>query len=125
MTLTVIAFTVAVIGITFGIRCYVELWRWAKQCQNARIVVGHKKRVQIDAPLVDWLAWANQLNDDQKGRGRIVYRNGYTAVAIMRPDAPVASRAMLRRIRQTINARRSRNAPAPPEPAREKKAVAA
>lgn len=80
-----ISLVAGVTGVAFGTRCYIELHRWAKQCQNARIAIAHKKRVQIDAPLTDWIGWANQLNDDQKERGRIVYRNGYVAVAILRP----------------------------------------
>lgn len=117
-TLAVLGYVVGILGFAFGVKCYLELWRWAKQCQRARIVIAHKKRVQIDAPLTDWLAWANQLGGDQKERGRVVYTSSYTRVAILRPERPMAARVLFGRIRQTLSARRSRTAPptVPTEP---------
>lgn len=82
--LDVIALTVGVLGTAFGARCYLELWRWAKQCQNARIVIAHKRKVQLQAPLVEWLAWANQLGKDEASHGRTVYRFANASVSIAR-----------------------------------------
>jgi hypothetical protein len=77
---------VAVVSVVFGAVCYREARKWAKQCRNARIVVAHKRRVKLNAPLVDWLTWANSLDQDESSTGRIVYLNDKTSVAIVRPD---------------------------------------
>lgn len=76
---------VVVLALAFAGRCYLELHRWARQCQGARIAIAHKRRVQLDAPLVEWLEWANMLGADEASRGRIIYRNGAVSVAILKP----------------------------------------
>lgn len=86
MLLDALAVGIGVTGLVYGTRCYLELRKWAKQCQNARIVVAHKRRVKLNAPLVDWLTWANSLDQDESSTGRIVYLNDKTSVAIVRPD---------------------------------------
>lgn len=84
--LDILAIGAGIIGLAFGIRCYLELRKWARQCQNARIVVSHKRRIKLNAPLVDWLTWANSLDKDDSATGRIVYTADKTQVAIIRPD---------------------------------------
>lgn len=94
------AIVFGVLGIAFGLRCYLELWRWARQCQNAKIAIAHNRRVQINAPLSEWLAWANQLTRDEASTGRVVYRNNKVSVAILRPKNESSLRAALRRVRK-------------------------
>ena len=101
---------VAALAILFAVRCYLELYRWAKQCQRAEIAIAYNKRVQLRAPLVEWLGWANSLMGDDASRGRVVYRNGKVTIAILRPRVPGrAARAIMR-----IRRRRSGSAPAGP-----------
>ena len=110
MTLvTIIAFTFGAVGILFGIRCYVELWRWAKQCQRAQIAVAYKQRVKLSAPLVEWLLWVNQLRDADSN-GRVVYRMGGTSVAIVKGATPPSR---IRRALRTGTRRRKSTATPP------------
>jgi hypothetical protein len=95
MVLEVICGVLALLGVLFGLRCYVELWRWAKQCQGARILVATSGKVQINAPLVDWLGWANQLEADEAVKGRVVYLNGKVKVAILKRPIPPHRSAIL------------------------------
>lgn len=91
--ITVGSLIVAVLAITFAIRCYRELWKWARQCQYARIIVAHKNRVRLNAPLIEWLLWCNQLDQDKDANGRMVYSLGGTSVSIVKksgvPDGAV------------------------------------
>lgn len=101
-------------GVLFGLACYRELHKWARQCQNARIAVAHKRRVQLNAPLTEWLQWANALNRDESSTGRVIYRNGHVTVAILRPKSPSRIRTTLADVR---NARRRKRVPTGPAPA--------
>lgn len=73
-----------VLGTAYGITCYYKLWQWARQCQQARIVVAFKGRVTLNAPLLEWLLWCNMLDKDDSTNGRVVYRNASTSVAIIK-----------------------------------------
>ena len=75
-------------GICFGLRCYRELYKWARQCQHARIAIAYKRRVQLQAPLVEWVKWCNQLDKDKDSHGRVVWRQGYASVAITKAVYP-------------------------------------
>lgn len=77
-----IAFGLA--GIAFGARCYWELKKWARQCQGLRIAVSFKRRVVLQAPLVEWLLWGNLLDKDKDSNGRVVYKMGGTTIAIIK-----------------------------------------
>ncbi len=90
---------VTVLALLFAFRCWLELRKWARQCQRARIAVAYKQRVTLEAPLVDWLNWANMLGADQASRGRVVFRGGHVSVAILKPRPPAVTveRPSLRR----------------------------
>lgn len=81
-----VAYGVGLLGVALAVRYYLELRKWARQCQNARIVISHKRRVRLNAPLTDWLVWANSLGRDETMTGRIIYTADKTQVAIIRPD---------------------------------------
>lgn len=81
--LALIGFVCGMIGLMFGLRCYLELWRWARQCQGAQIAIARKRKVQLSAPLVEWLLWCNNLEGRDES-GRVVYRNGDVTVAVIR-----------------------------------------
>lgn len=106
-TLDIIAFTFGALGFVFAGVCYRELWKWAKQCQNARIAIAHNKRVQINAPLTEWLTWANMLTKDESSAGRVVYRNAKVSVAILRPRTASRARVAIGRVRSARHRRRT------------------
>lgn len=99
---------IGLLGFAFGARAYYELWRWAKQCQRARVAIAYNRRVQLDAPLTEWLEWSNALRS-QKETGRMVYRNGKMSVSVLAPKHE--PKTTVKTIRQT-RLRRKRKAPA-------------
>lgn len=88
---------VTCMAILFAARCYRELWRWARQCQNAQIAIAYKRKVKIVAPLVEWLLWCNRLDAERDIGGRTIYSLGGTDVALIRGDVSV-KRSILRSI---------------------------
>jgi hypothetical protein len=77
----------AALGWLVALRVYVELRRWARQCQKARIAIFYKRKATLNAPLVEWLNWCNSLDADEQTRGRVVYRGSHVSVAILKPEA--------------------------------------
>jgi hypothetical protein len=89
MTWTLISVSaIAVAALGYCGRLYLELWRWARQCQHARIAVSYKGKVQLQAPILEWILWANQLDLDKDSNGRVVWRSDKTAVAIAKKVVP-------------------------------------
>jgi len=75
---------VGIIGLAFALRCYVELYRWAKLLQGGRIAIARKGRVRLQAPLTEWALWVRNMGKDDDN-GRVIYRDGNTSVAILKP----------------------------------------
>lgn len=114
MVINLICVVITVLSLAFAARCYFELWKWARQCQYARIVIAYKRKVKLQAPLVEWLLWVNQLSKDKDSQGRVVYSMGSTSVAITKAAMPPG------KIRQTVKSmRRSKTTPPPKSVARE------
>lgn len=107
-----LAYAFGVLGILFGARCYLELWRWARHCQRAKVAIAYNRRVQITAPLTEILAWANQLDDDERSKGRVFYRNGKVAVAVLRPDVKRETTTTARTFRRIRRRKRKESVPA-------------
>ena len=84
--LGIIGLVVGCLGFWYGIHCYYELWKWARQCQNTRIAIAYKRRVKSDMPLTEYLLWANQLDRDKDAKGRVIYQIGGTAIAFRKTD---------------------------------------
>lgn len=105
--LAIIAFAFGVVAIAFGISCYVQLYKWARECQGARIAIAYKGKVQMNAPLVEWMLWTRMLKGKEEN-GRVVYRNGQVTVAILKrpPRRTVRQRWTIRR-----NQRQTKSAP--------------
>jgi len=78
---------------------YMELRRWAHQAQHCRIAIAYNRRVMLEAPIVEWLEWANLLRRDQS-TGRIVYRAHKVSVSVLAPRAET-SRAQTKVEKQT------------------------
>lgn len=83
--LSIISLIVGVTGVAFGAKCYHELWKWARLCQRGRIVIAYNRRVQLNAPLTEWLEWTRMLKGDERSTGRVVYRANKMSVAILCP----------------------------------------
>lgn len=85
--MTIVDIISVAFGVT-GVACacwfYSELWKWAKQCQGARIAVAYKRKVVLDAPIKDYLIWTNQLDQDKHSNGRTIYANGGTRIALIK-----------------------------------------
>lgn len=100
-----IALGIGVFGILFGLNCYRELWKWAKQCQRGRIVIAYNRRVQLDASLAEVLAWISQLQK-QEAKGREIYRVHKMSVSILK-DSKVGTQAKTT-VKTLRDSRRSR-----------------
>jgi hypothetical protein len=112
MIALIIGGVVGVLGVGFGARCYLELYKWARQCQRARIAVAYNNRVQLQAPLVEWLGWINQLDGDDASNGRVIYRNQKMSVSILKRPMPPARFDVLGAI-QHVRGARQRGTAAP------------
>lgn len=108
MILEVGSIVIGVAGVLFGLRCYYELWKWARECQYSRIAIAYKRKVKLQAPLVEWLLWIRKLNEDKDSSGRVIYSLGGTSVAITRTTIPPS------KIRLRLRALRRRKVQAPP-----------
>lgn len=95
-----------VLGVLWGVNCYVHLWKWARLCQGANIAIAYNRRVQLNAPLSDWLIWCRQLEGDEKTTGRTVYRNGKMSVSILKPKASISGKTTIRKIRRFRRAKK-------------------
>lgn len=108
MTYAAIGFGVA--GILFGLNCYIHLWKWARMCQRANIAIAYNRKVQLNAPLIEWLTWCRQLEGDEKSRGRTVYRNGKVSVVILSPKAATTAKTTLIKTRRFFRAKKATTA---------------
>lgn len=95
------------LSLLFAARCYRELWKWAKMCQRAHIVIATKGRVQIDASLAEWLGWANQLKGSE-ANGRVVYRNLKVSVAILKQSKGTTAKTTAKTIRHSQRSRKEK-----------------
>lgn len=100
-----IAVGFGVLGVLFGLRCYLELWRWAKQCQRAQIVLAYNNKVRFRATLVEWLQWVNSL-DGTEENGRVVYQQFKFRAAIVKKG--VEAKTASETVQDIRNSRRSR-----------------
>lgn len=83
--LDIVSYAVAGVSLAWAALMYREARKWATQCRNARIAVSYNRRVKINAPLIDWLLWANSLKG-QDETGRVVFQAAKVSVAILRPN---------------------------------------
>lgn len=101
-----------VLGVAYGIRCYWELYKWARQCQNARIAISFKRKVRLQAPLVEWLLWANNVKKDKLATGQVVFSQANVSVAVVQADTPPG------KVRKAIRTARGRHGQTAPQQGR-------
>lgn len=85
--LSIMSIIVGILGVMFGLECYRRLHEWARLCQNGRIFIAYKNRVQLDAPITDFVQWTRMLKDDQNkvSTGRVIYHAKDVKVGLFRP----------------------------------------
>lgn len=84
MVIEAVLAVVAILGWACAVWFYVHLYRWARECQQARIVIAYKRKVTVDAPIVEWLLWIREANKDKTVGGRVIYQMSGTRVAILK-----------------------------------------
>lgn len=104
--MTYVPLVFGVLGILFGLKCYHELWKWAKQCQRAQIVIAYNKKVRLSASLSEWLGWVNQLPNDANGRA--VYHHNHTSVSILRKKPVMDAKTTVKTIRHSRRSRKNK-----------------
>lgn len=88
------------VGIGIGYLCLRRHRKWERQLRGARIAVAYKGKVKINAPLSDWLLWAQSLDADKTVTGRTVYKLGMTTVAILKPRSPEHGKATTKTVKE-------------------------
>jgi hypothetical protein len=91
LLLELVAFAAAGLGLLFGVSAWLLARRWARDCSTCRIIIARKGRVQLDAPLTEWLAWNRALPKRERSRGGIIFQANGIQVALARPKIGVAS----------------------------------
>lgn len=91
--LSLLSLLVGIVGFAYGLRCWLELRRWAHLIKYGRIVVAYKSKVKLNAPLQEWALWAKMAESDKSTNGRVIYTLGGTRIAILRksfvPDSRI------------------------------------
>lgn len=87
--LEILCLLVAVLGVAFAGRCYLELHRWARFVNSGRIIVSRKGRVVINNNVRDWVLWIRSLDHEKETGGRVLYSYNNTQVAIRKAIPPV------------------------------------
>lgn len=97
MTLAIVGVTFGIVGSAFGTICAIRLLQWERQLRGARIAIAYKGRVKLQAPLIDWLKWANSLDNDKTTTGRPIYKANATTVVILKRRPPVKAKTITRK----------------------------
>lgn len=83
--LTILLDILGIMGWLVALVCARQLYRWERQLTGARLRVSFKGRTQMTPRLIDWLRWANTLQGDKRVNGQVVYKQGGTTIAIVKP----------------------------------------
>lgn len=84
MILSGLSIIFGILGITFGIACYLNTRRWAHLCKRSRIVIAYNRRVKLNATLLEFIDWITSLDDG--ARGREIFRGNKVSVSIVKQD---------------------------------------
>lgn len=85
MVLELVLAGVTLLALVLAANCYWLARRWSHDCAECRIIIARKGRVQLDAPLVEWLAWNRALPRRERDRGGIIFQANGIQVALARP----------------------------------------
>lgn len=67
MAVVVLAFVAGFCAVLAG-WFYYQLWKWARDCQQATVVVGYKRKVVMSPTLVELLLWSRKVPKEQSGQ---------------------------------------------------------
>ena len=65
--------------------CAHKLYQWEHLLQQSRVAVSFKGKRQMTPRLIDWLVWAQRLEGDKNVNGQVIYKQGGTTIALMKP----------------------------------------
>lgn len=105
--MTVLPWIVSVVCFGLAVRYYYELWKWARQCQRAHIVIAYNRKVVLSASLVEWLGWVNQLKG-QEAKGRAVFHRNHMSVSIIRDAQKTEAKTTVKTIRNNSRIRKGK-----------------
>lgn len=91
-----------VIGVLCAAWFYRELVKWNNWARRARIVVAYKRKTVLQAPMTEFVAWADMLDKDKDSQGRVIYRQGGTSIAIAKAVIPPS------KLRRKLSGKRNR-----------------
>lgn len=86
-------------GLLYGLRQHRELRKWARMCNNARITIAVKRKVRLNAPITEWITWANQIDQDESTTGRVIFVHREVSIALLRPVSTAKVRTTIKRVR--------------------------
>lgn len=69
-------------------RLWKELKTWAEWARYGRIALSYKGKVQLQAPLTEFVAWAHALKADEHSKGRVIWKQGPAACVIAKAAVP-------------------------------------
>lgn len=73
------------VGSVIGGICAYQLYRWEQLLKRSRVQVRYKGKPKMTPRLLDWLVWAQRLDSDKAVSGQVIYSQGGTVIALMRP----------------------------------------
>lgn len=76
----IIGAVVGLAGVLFGIGCYLEARKWAKECRETHIAIAFKGKVKLSPSLEEVILWGRAA---KKG-GTQFYGAGGTRAAVFR-----------------------------------------
>jgi hypothetical protein len=72
------------VGIIAAAWFYYHLWKWARDCQQATVVIAYKRKVVMSPTLVELLLWSRKVPERQNGQ--VFYKAPNVTVAIIKRD---------------------------------------
>jgi hypothetical protein len=84
--ITIIAIVFGIVATAFAVTFYRELWKWARECEHARVAIAYNRRVAMQPTLRDLLLWSRQV--DKNERGQVIFGRNKVSVAVVRPVIP-------------------------------------
>lgn len=82
---SIIICIIGLAGLTLGLACAWQLRRWERHLTGVRVQVSYKGKAKMTPRLIDWLKWALSLEGDKRINGQVVYAQGGTTIALMKP----------------------------------------
>lgn len=89
-----------VIGAIGGFLCARQLRRWERQLAGARVQVSFKGKALMTPRLLDWLTWCLSIEKDERVNGQVIYKQGGTTIALLKPRPKEHGKTKTRTIKE-------------------------